>query len=259
MMGRLLFALALIPGIAAAATASDLSGFAYQQRLGSRLPGQAEFREADGRPVRLDNLLHGKPLIVALVYFRCPNLCGVVRDDLFAALGETALIGGHDYNLVALSIDPAETPGDAQQAKAGDLARYPLPGAEASWHFLTGPADAVAAVEEAVGFRARLDTASKQFVHPAGIVLVTPDGVVSRYLLGVGYQAENIRSAVAEARTGIVARAASPVLLLCFHYDPATGRYTLAIMKVLRLAAGLTAAAIGGALLFAFRRERRDA
>ena len=240
-----------------AAPAPDLNSFAYVQKPGSQLPLNAVLRDETGRGVRLSELLDSKPLILALVYFHCPNLCGIVRADLFDALGKTGMTAGRDYTLVALSIDPSETDADAKAAKAEDLSRYPLPGAEQGWHFLTGPANAVQAVAAAVGFRDRFDPELKQFIHPAGVVFLTPKGIVSSYLLGVGYRAADVRLAVTRADRGTVAAAALPILLLCYHYDPATGRYTLAIIKLLRLAAVITVVTVGGTLFLAFRRERR--
>jgi protein SCO1/2 len=250
--------LALSPAFVHAAPAPDLSAFTYQQRPGSQLPLTEVFRDETGRSVQLSELLDGKPLVLALVYFHCPNLCGIVRADLFNALGETGMAAGQDYTLVALSIDPSETDADGKAAKAEDLSRFPLPGAERGWHFLTGPANAVQAVTDAVGFRDRFDPELKQFTHPAGIVFATPKGIVSSYLLGVGYRGADIRLAVTRADRGTIAAAALPILLLCYHYDPATGRYTLAVIKLLRLAAGITVVAVGGTLFLAFRRERRN-
>lgn len=248
--------LVLLGAPAAAAPPPDLRGFAYQQKPGSRLPLDATFRDEAGRSVRLGETLDGKPLILALGYFHCPNLCGLVRTDLFDALGRSGMTAGRDYTLVALSIDPAETAADAKAAKADDVARYPLPGAEQYWHFLTGAAGDVQAAADAVGFRDRFDPQFKEFLHPAGIVFATSSGVISSYLLGVGYAPGDVRLAVTRAEKGSVAAVALPVLLLCYHYDPQTGRYTLEIMKLLRLAAALTVIAIGGTLYLAARRER---
>jgi protein SCO1 len=212
--GLLILLLLLASGFANAAPAPDFSDFSYQQKLGSALPLHEMFRDETGGSVRLANL-GGKPLILALGYFHCPNLCGIVRSDLFNALGETGMTAGRDYTLVALSIDPSETSADAKAAKAEDLSSYPLPGAGQGWHFLTGRADAIQSVAHAVGFRDHFDPALKQFLHPAGIVFVTPTGIVSSYLLGVGYQPADVRLAVTRADRGTIAAAALPILLLC--------------------------------------------
>jgi protein SCO1 len=240
------------PGLAAP---GDLTAYAYHQQPGAHVPLDAPFRDATGATRSLRELAEGLPTILALGYFRCPNLCGVVRDDLFSALSHANLVAGKDYSLVVLSIDTDETPQDAAQAKRDDLSRYDMPGAE-NWHFVTGAAPDVAAVERAVGFRAEFDPQAKQFVHPAGLVFLTPRGVISSYLLGVGYQPADIVTDVAGASRGSIADAVAPVLLLCFHFDPATGRYSLAIFRVLQLAAGLTAIVVGATLWLAFRGER---
>ena len=251
--------LLLLSSSAIAAPAPDLRGFAYQQKPGSQLPLDAAFRDESGRSVRLADMTGGKPVILALVYFNCPNLCGIVRTDLFDALSKTGMTAGRDYALITLSIDPSETPHDAKAAKTADISRYPLPGAERHWHFLTGAPDAVQAVADAVGFRDKFDPQLKQFIHPAGIVFATPKGVVSSYLLGVGYAPGDVRLGVTRAELGSIAAAALPVLLLCYHYDPQTGRYTLAIMKLLRLAAAITVLTVGGMLYLAFRGDRSGA
>jgi protein SCO1/2 len=238
----------------AAASPPDLRDITYTQRLGNTLPLQTSLRNEQGASVRLADLMHGKPLILALGYFQCPNLCGVVRADLFHALGNSELVGGRDYALVNISIDPAETSSDAASAKAEDIAHFPAAGADAGWHFLTGPTAAVQSIADAVGFHDRFDIQLRQFVHPSGIVFVTPSGVVSSYLLGVGYQPGDVRLAVTRAERGTVAAAALPILLLCYDYDESTGRYSLAIMKLLRLAGAITVLTVGVTLFLAFRR-----
>jgi protein SCO1 len=259
MKARVAALLLLLASSAVAGPAPDLRGFEYQQKPGSQLPLGTVLRDETGRSLPLADITNGKSLILALGYFNCPNLCGIVRTDLFDALSKTGMTAGRDYTLVALSIDPSETPSDARAAKAADLGRYPLPGAETGWRFLTGAPDAVQAVTDAVGFRDKFDPQLKQFVHPAGIVFVTSKGVVSSYLLGVGYAPNDVRLGVTRADMGTVAAAALPVLLLCYHYDPQTGRYTLSILKLLRLAAVITVLTLGGTIYLALRRERSRA
>lgn len=256
-MIRLLLLLLAMASQFTAAASEDLSVFAFDQRPGALLPLEAQLADEAGRPVTLRQLQGDGPTVLALGYFNCPNLCGIVRDDLFSALSRASLQAPEEYNLVALSIDPSEQPEDAARAKAEDLLRYPTPGGGAGWHFLTGRAEELAAIEQAVGFRARFDPVQKQFLHPAGLVFLTPAGTVSSYLLGLGYEPAELRTALSRAAEGRVNQEAIPVLLLCFHYDAATGRYSLAIMKVLRLAAALTVMVILGMLYVAHRRKRR--
>jgi protein SCO1 len=251
--------LLLTSALAVGGTPPDLRDVTYNQRLGNELPLRAVLRDEHGDGVRLSDLAQGTPLILALGYFHCPNLCGIVRADLFHALEKSGLVGGRDYTLIALTIDPAETDRDAATAKAADIARFPAQGAQLGWHFLSGPPETVQAIAAAVGFRDRFDAQLKQFVHPAGVVFATPTGIVSSYLLGVGYRPGDVRLAVTRANRGSVAAAALPVLLLCYDYDQATGRYTLAIMKLLRLAAIITVLTVGFTLFLAFRRGRSAA
>lgn len=235
----------------------DLAQFAYQQRPGSQLPLDAVLRDETGQTMRLGALIEGRPTILALGYFHCPNLCGLLRADLTDALAGSGLHAPADYTLIVLSIDPNETAADAAEAHRQDAARMPAPAEAAGWQYVTGSTDALRTVEQAVGFRARFDPVLRQFLHPAGLVILTAQGTVSSYLLGVGYRPGDLRAAVTRASEGGVAKAALPVLLLCFHYDPTTGRYTLAVTRLVQLAGVLTALTVGGTIALALRRERR--
>ncbi len=241
----------------AAAAADDPADYAWDMHRGAQVALATVLHDEAGQDISLAAAGAGKPLILDLGYFHCPSLCGVARSDMLAALSNSGLVAGQDYALVSLSIDPAETPHDAATAKAADLAQTPGAGGVA-WHYLTGPADAIGAVAAAVGFRNRYDAEFRQFLHPTGLVVLTRTGLVSGYLQGVGYTGGDLRAAVLRAGAGGIARAALPVLLLCFHFDSATGRYSLAIMKVLRLMAGFTVLTLG-ALMLALRRKGRAA
>ena len=253
LVAALLVTGAASPAASGPAAPSDAADFAWRMAPGAQLPLDTPLTDEAGRAVRLQDAFGVRPVVLDLGYFHCPSLCGVVRNDLFRALQASGLKGGEDYTLVALSIDPAETPRDAAEAKAADLAQAPFATGD-GWHYWTGSAPALAAVEAAVGFRARYDAEFKQFLHPAGLVVLTRGGVVSGYLQGVGYAGGDLRTAVLRAGEGGIAQAALPILLLCFHFDAATGRYTLAIEKVLRLMALFTVAIIGGLLLVLHRR-----
>lgn len=260
MRRTLLLPLAVALAVASAfAAPPDLAGLAFKQHPGAQLPRDAQFRDATGHAVRLGDLLGGGAAILTLAYFHCPNLCGVVREDLFHALELSGLKAGTDYRLIVISIDPHETAADAARAKAADLARHPAPGAERGWRFLTGEPAAVQSVTDAVGFSDRFDPALKQFLHPTGLVFVSAAGRVSGYLLGVGYQAGDVTAGVLRARSGGIARAALPVLLLCFHFDAATGRYTLAVMRIVRVVGLLFVLSLGGLLAFIGVSGRRRA
>jgi protein SCO1/2 len=217
----------------------DPGQFSWQQHPGAQLPLQTALADDAGKPIRLRDVAGRTPIILDLGYFHCPSLCGVARADLFAALQQSGLDPARDVSLVALSIDATETPKDAAYARQSDGAAFPrLP--MATFHYLTGTQPAIDSIEKAVGFRARYDPRFRQFLHPSGLVVLTSAGVVSSYLLGVGYKPGDLRAALVRARSGGIARAALPILLLCFHFDSSTGRYTLAVTKVLRLAGILT-------------------
>jgi protein SCO1/2 len=244
--------LLLLP--ATAYPAPDPSNFAYRQNQGTQFPLDTRFTEADGRSVRLGDVLGTRPAILALGYFHCPNLCGVVRSDLMNALVKSEL---RDYTLIVMSIDPREKPQDARDAMTQEKARYHPPDAAGGWHYLTGAKDQIARVEDAVGFKAEYDDALQQFIHPAGLVFLTPRGRVSGYLLGVGYKPGDLQAGVTRARSGGLEKAVLPVLLLCFHYNKTTGRYSLAVMRLVSIGAGLTVLVVGGMIGLSLRQERR--
>jgi protein SCO1 len=233
--------------------ASNLSDFAYDQRLGSQVPMATPFIDHHGTTITLGQAIGHRPTILAVGYFHCPNLCGLVRDDLMNALSR--LGADRIYSLVVVSIDPTETPDDARSARAADIAQFDRPNETAHWHYLTGSDASIKAVTQSVGFKSRFDTAAKQFLHPAGIIFLTGTGTVSSYLLGLGYQPSDVGLGMTRASNGVTVRAL-PILLLCFHYDPTTGRYSLAIMRVLQLSGVFTILAVGGTILLALRRER---
>jgi protein SCO1/2 len=243
-------------GAARSGPVPDPALYSYQEHPGAQVPAQSVFRDSDGRALRMGELSQGTPLILILGYFHCSSLCGIVRASLFRALPPTGLKAGRDYTLAVLSIDPTEVSAQAQAAKAADLSAFGSLGAERYWHYLTGSAKEIKAVTNAVGFRDRFDQQTQQFIHPAGIIFVTPDGMVSNYLLGVGYTPAAVRAAVERAGAGRVAVAGSPLLLICFHFDPATGRYSLETLKVLRLAGLLTVFTLATVLYLLCRREQ---
>jgi protein SCO1/2 len=227
--------------------------FDWQQHPGALLPLDAEVHNEAGQTMPLRRLFHGVPVILDLGYFTCPSLCGIVRSSLFEGLGASGARPGRDFELVSLSIDPQETQADAKSAKGRDLTTWKDTGA---FHYLTASQATIDAVTAAVGFRADFDQRYRQFIHPTGVVVLTGKGTVSSYLLGVGYPAGDLQTALIRARSGGIARAALPILLLCFHYDAATGRYTLVIMKLLRLMGALTILTLIG-LFVALNRYRR--
>jgi len=239
-----------------AARGPDTSGIGYTQHVGAALPFDTIFKDEAGRSITLAKAMADKPTILAPVYFHCPSLCGVVQDDLFFALSKSGLSAGRDYALVAFSIDPDETPAQATAQKTQDIQRYPG-FAPNGVHFLTGTKNAIAALTDAIGFSSRYAPDLKQFIHPAGLVFATANGRISSYMLGVGYHAGDVRAALLRAGNGGFAKAALPVLLLCFHFDASTGRYSLEILKVLRLAAGLFLAMLVAGIVLLQKKKKK--
>jgi protein SCO1/2 len=234
---------------------ADIAALEFRQHPGAALPLDAAFRDEDGATVRLGALFGRRPVVVILEYLHCATLCGFVLQDAARGLAAVPLVAGRDYEVAAISIDPRDGPADAQAARAQYLARFP--GAGPGWHFLTGAAPEIARVADAVGFPFRHDDADGQYAHPAGITIATPEGKVARYLLGVDYRPLDLKLALTAASKGAIAAPASALLLLCFHYDPGTGRYSLAIADVLRGAALLTVAGIGAMMALLAYRHRR--
>jgi len=231
----------------------------FDQRLGETLPLDAAFRDESGREVRLGDYFGRKPVVLNLVYFDCPMLCTVSLNGLESALQVLSFLPGREFELVTISFDAKEGPALAAQKKKAHLMRLQRPGAAEGWHFLTGGAAAIQAVSRAIGFRYAWDAETRQFAHPAGLVVLTPDGRIARYLYGIEYAPKDLRLALVEAGEGKVGGPVDKLLLYCYRYNPVTGRYGAAIMAILRLAAGLTMLALFGFIFLAWRRERRAA
>jgi protein SCO1 len=251
----LVLPLLFLPALAHAALPAELNEIAYRQRPGARLPLETTLYDENGGPLRIAELFDGSPLILLLGYFHCPKLCSVARAELLSALRESGLMAGRDYTLAVVSIDPSEGAAAASGAKATDVERFATPGAERHWRFLTGDPAALRRLEAAVGYEDRYVEGGAAFAHPVGVVFITSTGVVSNYLLGLGYDANDVRRATARAASGEISSPISPILLLCFDFDPATGRYTLAIMKALRWGEG---AAVALVVVMGFRAFRRE-
>ncbi len=221
----------------------------FHQHMGTALPLGAEFRDSAGRPVTLGEFFRGEPVVVILEYLRCRSLCSYVLKDTVSALSQVPLVSGRDYQVVAISIDPRDRPADARMAQAMYLGSSGSDSSLAGWHFLTGSAAPIHAVARAVGFSYRYDAAIDQFAHPAGITIATPGGIIARYILGVGYRPLDLRLALAEASLGHVSSPVADLLLLCYCYDPGTGRYSLAISNITRALCALTLLAMAASFV----------
>jgi len=226
--------------------------------LGAPLPLDAVFRDESGEARPLRGWLGDRPAVLSLVYFGCPMLCGRVLESLGASLKPLSLDVGRDFDVLTISFDPRDGPEAARAKKAEAIRRYGRPGAERGWHFLTGDADAIRRVTDAVGFRYAWDDAGAQFAHVAVVAVVTPDGRLARYFPGIEYPSRDLRLALVEASAGRIGTTVDRLLLFCYHWDAATGRYTPIIARALQAGAVLTMVALG-ALVIALRRGERRA
>lgn len=215
-----------------------------EQKLDAQIPLDLAFKNETGETVTLGSLLGQRPAVLVMAYYECPMLCTMVLNGLVKALNVINLQMGEDYDVITVSIDPRETPALAAAKKVSYVKEYRRGGAEAGWHFLTGDAAAIATLTDTVGFRYRYDEASKQFAHASGIMVVTPAGKLSKYFYGIEYSARDLRLGLVDAGQGRVGTTVDEVLLWCFHYDPVNGRYSVAVLNIMRIAAALTVAAM---------------
>ena len=230
----------------------------YEQRLGNAVPTTARFRDSNGNEHALGDYLGRAPLVLVPAYYRCPMLCSLVLESVARALRGLATASALDFEVVTFSIDPHEEPALAAEKKTSVLGDDP-PIAPARWHFLTGDEPSIRALADAIGFRYAWDEAHGQWAHPAGIVVITPTGRVSRYLFGVDYAPRDLRLALVEASAGRLGTVVDRLLLFCYQYDPSTGADTLTALRAMRIAGLLTLVALGCFVVAALRRERRRA
>jgi protein SCO1/2 len=228
-------------------------------KLGERLPLDGHFIDSSGERIRLRDCFAGRPVVLHLVYYDCPMLCKLAADGLFRSLSTLSLKPGKDFSIVTLSFDPREKPELSARAREMAIERCGAEAVERGWRFLTGDEPDIAAVTQAVGFRYVFDEQKKQFAHAAGIFVLTPEGVVSRYLSGIEYAPRDLRLALVEASGGKVGTATDQMLLLCYMYDPAAGKYGLAIMTAVRASGLATVGILASAIVLMLRRERRRA
>jgi protein SCO1 len=230
----------------------------FDQNLDAALPLDLPLRDERGRTVKLGDYFGRRPVIVNLVYYECPMLCNEVLNSLLRSLNALAFDVGKEFAVVTVSIDPGETPALAARKKDAYLKRYGRAGADQGWHFLTGDEASIRRLAGAVGFHYVYDPQSDQYAHPAGIVVATPQGRIARYYFGISYPARDLRLGLIEAAAGKIGSPMDQILLMCFHYDPRTGRYNVAVMNVIRLLGCLTLASLGTFLFVMFRRDRRE-
>ncbi len=235
-----------------------LQGVGIDQKLDQQIPLDLTFRDEYGKTVPLSTYFHdNKPVIIAPVYYRCPMLCTQILNGLESSLKVVTFNAGQDFEVIALSFDPKDTPEIAAAKKAGYLRRYNRPGSANGWHFLTGDEANIKALTDSLGFHYKYDPKTDQFAHASGIMIATPDGRLSRYFYGVEYSPRDMRLGLVEASERKIGNPVDAVLLFCFHYDPATGKYGAVAMNMVRFA-GAAFVLFGGTFLFVvFRRDFR--
>ena len=243
--------------IPASTLPSALRGVGLDQRLGDQVPPDLVFRDEQGAAVSLERYFGDRPVILALVYYECPMLCSLQLSGLVRSLRALTLNPAEDFEVVTISFDPGETPAVAAQKKAAYLERYARAGAESGWHFLTGTEESIQALTRAVGFRYAYDPETDEYSHAAGIVVLTPQGRISRYFYGIEYPARDLRLGLIEASGNRIGSFVDQALLFCFHYDPLEGKYNFAIMNGLRAGGLATVLILGGFVIGALRRDRR--
>lgn len=256
----ILIFLAVFPALAQMQTTykpAALRSVGIEQKMGAQVPVDLPFNDESGRTVTLREFL-GKPVILALVYYQCPSLCNMILNGVVRSVRNLRMTAGDEYQVVAVSFDPRETPEMASAKKLSYVKEYNRPGSEKGWHFLTGAEASSKTLADAVGFRYSFDSQTNQYAHGSAIMILTPEGRVARYFYGIDYPARDVRLGLEEASEGQVSSPVDQVLLYCYHYDPANGKYGLIIMNVLRLAGLITVACLATFMIVMFRRDFRQ-
>ncbi len=258
-----LLCLILVPATVTAGSPNDkpapLQNVGIDPHLNGQIPLDATFRDESGRVVRLGDYFGQKPVVLALVYYDCPMLCTMVLQGLAAAMRQMPLNAGDQYDALAVSFNPRETPRLAAETRKEYLKQYGRPGGETGWHFLTGAEGDIERLTRAVGFRYAWDPATGQYAHATAIMVVTPEGRLARYFYGVEFSPRDLRLALVEASQHKIGTPVDAVLLFCFHYNPVTGKYGLLITRVFQLAGVAVVFAIAFFIALMLRRERKRA
>lgn len=243
------------PGLPAAAMPAQLRDVGFDQNLNQQLPLDVRFNDERGRSVQIGDYFGSRPVVLALVYYDCPMVCMVTLNSLASTLKVLSQEPGKDFEIVTVSFDPREKPALALQKKAGLIERTGRPAIAAGWHFLTGTQAEIDRLTRSAGFRYVWDDSVKQFAHPTGLMVLTPAGRIARYLFGTDYGARDLRLAILDASAHRVSSPIEKALLYCYHYSLSTGRYSLAIMRVVQLAGAATVLSIG-MLIFVLSKRR---
>jgi protein SCO1 len=240
-------------------TPAELQGVDVVEHLGGPLPGDAVFRDTDGKTVKLGDFFDGRrPTLLVFAYHTCPMLCSLVLDATVKSLDDVQWTVGDEFDVVSISIDPKDTPETATRKRAQVVDSYTRArGSTRGWHFLVGDEANIRKVTEAVGFEYRYDARQKQYAHPAAIYLLTPEGRVARYLYGIQFDPGDVRLGLLEASQGRSISTTEKLLLFCYHYDPQGKHYSLVAMNVMRLGGGVTLTLFGAFFTMMWVRARR--
>lgn len=240
----------------ASAMPRALQNVGFEPPLNGPMPLDLPFRDETGRSVQLrDYFGHQKPVVLAFVYYGCPMLCDQVEQGVVGALRMLSFNPGRDYDVVFVSFDPRETPEMAAEKKKKALVHFRRPETDSGWHFLTGSKESIEAVTKAANFRYTFDAKSNLFAHASGVMILTPDGRISRYFYGVEFPGHDMRFGLVDASAGKIGTPIDHVLLFCYHYDPTAAVYSASILKLIRLGGVLTILCIVGGILISRRRE----
>ncbi len=233
-----------------------LENVGIEQHLDAQVPPDLAFHDESGKPVKLGDYFGRKPMILNLVYYNCTMLCGEALAGLASAMRLIKFDVGDEFDVITVSFDPRETPEMAATKKKDYVDRYGRPSAAQGWHFLTGPPESINALTKAVGFQYQYDEKTNQYAHATAIMVLTPQGRISRYFYGVDFPPKDVRLGLVEASQNKIGNAVDAVLLYCYHYDPQTGKYGAMVTNILRLGAAATILLIGGLLLVLWRLDR---
>jgi protein SCO1 len=247
--------LSLTMAVAGGIGPDDLKRVGFDQHIGQPLSTSLTFQESDKRNVALGDLFNSKPTLLVLGYYHCPMLCTFINDGLIESLQELRLNAGRDFNVINVSIDPNETPEVAAAKKVEYLKRYGRAGAGEGWHFLTGDRQSIAQLTNEAGFRFEYDPASHEYAHPSGFLVLTPEGRISRYFFGMSYDPGELRSAIVAASNGQSGSVITQLILLCYHYNPITGKYGALALSILRVLSFATVLLLAGWIFWMSRRE----
>jgi protein SCO1/2 len=235
-----------------------LEKLGFDQNLGGKVDLDLAFRDEDGKAVRLGDYLGERPVVLSLVYYECPMLCTISLNGLARALKVLSFVPGQEFEVLTVSFDPAETPDLAAAKKKAYVSQLERPEGARGWHFLTGDAASVEALTDTVGFRYAWDEATKQWAHPAGIVVLAPDGTITHYLFGVEYSPKDMRLALVDAAEGRLGNPVDQILLYCYQYDPSRGRYSASILNIVRLGGLLTVVGMIALIVTMSLKSRRE-